>query len=139
MFMLHFDEPDSVPRLVAQIGAVCLALTGIVNGNDSMTVKLWHSIISNACFCAYFIYLYMVNSNTMVLCIGVITLILGQLLGLAYVSIILNMQPSAIFNKDLYRAASETAPIILRQTHALLQWIMVACIAAQLYTTILTR
>jgi hypothetical protein len=131
MFMIHGNEPDYFRRTLARIGAICLALTGIINGDHTLKIVMAHSIISNACFITYFLYLYLSNWKSQWLYVGVTALVAGQLLGITYVVV---TEPSALLNKPLYRATLDLSPLILRQCRAVAQWIMISSLFTCIYS-----
>jgi hypothetical protein len=53
MFRVHVEERS----LLGAVGAVCMCLLGLINGNDAGMLQMLHGIVAFTCFVIYIVYI----------------------------------------------------------------------------------
>lgn len=134
MFMMrvHVEEVS----YVGMLGAVCMGLLGLVNGNDTPLLQVAHGIVAFACFVLYIVYIYINRGPMMWVCIGALALVLGHALVLTQLDFadLWNNGPTAW--PRVWTSAQDKHPVWVLRLKALFQSTMIVALFAGYFITV---
>jgi len=120
MFKYHVDEGS----YVGCIGAVFMALLGIINGNTTPTLQTSHGVVALTCFITYFVYICQNGGFSKWLLLAGIAIILGHAVIFTQLDIRTLLKHGINKWPDVWTNAQKQHPIWVLQIKALCQWTM---------------
>jgi hypothetical protein len=129
MFRYHWAEGSGL----GQLGAVCMSLLAIVNGNSTARLRLVHAVIAFTCFVSYVIYIWTSGGSSASLLVASVCILLAH-------CVILTQLDYADLWRTGFRAwhtvwerSELNFPMWVRQVKALSQWTMIAALFISLF------
>lgn len=130
LFRMHIAERSAL----GAVGAVLMALLGLVNGNDVPTLQTAHGVVAVFCFVVYIAYIYTHNGPMLWLLIASIALLVGHAIIFTQLDYTMLLREGISKWPRVWTEAQAKHPIWILQLKALCQYTMLIALIVSIFS-----